>query len=53
VIIGLLEHDRDSYLSVEPFWKPTLPTIHGPVTGEFRMIDFLAFAGVDPASRGQ
>jgi hypothetical protein len=53
VIIGLLEHDRDSYLSREPFWKPTLPTIQGPVTGEFRMIDFLAFAGVDPTSRGQ
>jgi hypothetical protein len=53
VIIGLLEHDRDSYLSLSPFWKPTLPTIHGHVTGEFRMIDFLAFAGVDPTSRGQ
>jgi hypothetical protein len=53
VIIGLLEHDRDSYLAREPFWKPTLPTIHGPVTGEFRMIDFLAFAGVDPTTRGQ
>jgi hypothetical protein len=34
------------------FWKPTLPTINGQVTGEFRMIDFLAFAGVDPTSRG-
>ena len=22
-------------------------------TGEFRMVDFLTFAGVDPASRGQ
>jgi hypothetical protein len=53
VIVGLLEHDRDSYLSRSPFWKPTLPTIHGHVTGEFRMIDFLAFAGVDPVSRGQ
>jgi hypothetical protein len=53
VIIGLLEQDRDSYLSRAPLWKPTLPTIQGPVTGEFRMIDFLAFAGVDPTSRGQ
>jgi hypothetical protein len=53
VIIGLLEEDRDSYLSRSPFWKPTLPTINGQVTGEFRMIDFLAFAGVDPTSRGQ
>jgi hypothetical protein len=53
VIIGLLELDRDSYLSRAPFWKPTLPAIHGAVTGEFRMIDFLAYAGVDPTSRGQ
>jgi hypothetical protein len=53
VFIGLLELDRDSYLSVSPLWRPTLPTINGPVTGEFRMIDFLAFAGVDPTSRGQ
>jgi hypothetical protein len=53
VIIGLLEHDRGSFLSREPFWKPTLPTLDGHVTGDFRMIDFLAFAGVDPASRGQ
>ena len=53
VIIGLLEHDRNSYLSRAPLWKPTLPTFNGPVTGDFRMIDFLAFAGVDPTSRGQ
>jgi hypothetical protein len=53
VFIGLLEHDRDSYLSRHPMWKPTLPTIGGSVTGEFRMIDFLAFAGVDPTHRGQ
>jgi hypothetical protein len=25
----------------------------GSVTGEFRMIDFLAFAGVDPLSRAR
>ena len=53
VIIGLLELNRNSYLSRAPLWKPTLPTFNGPVTGDFRMIDFLAFAGVDPASRGQ
>jgi hypothetical protein len=53
VIIGLLQHDDESYLSRDPLWKPTLPTIRGPVSGEFRMIDFLAFAGVDPTSRGQ
>ena len=53
VIIGLLELNRNSYLSRVPLWKPTLPTFNGPVTGDFRMIDFLAFAGVDPVSRGQ
>jgi hypothetical protein len=25
----------------------------GTVTGDFHMVDLLAFAGVDPASRGQ
>jgi hypothetical protein len=53
VFIGLLQFDEDSYLSRNPMWKPTLPTIHGSVTGEFRMIDFLAFAGVDPISRAR
>jgi hypothetical protein len=53
VIIGLLELDPESYLSRSPLWKPTLPQIGGNVTGEFRMIDFLAYAGVDPTSRGQ
>src|SRR5207247_3406075 len=46
VILGLLQLDKDSYLS-EPRWRPTLPTTNGRVTGDFRMIDFLTFAGVD------
>lgn len=50
VIIGLLQADRDSYLSAAPHWMPTLPTATG--TGNFTMVDFLTFAGVDPASRG-
>jgi hypothetical protein len=53
VIVGLLELDRNSYLSVGPRWQPTLPTRDGQVTGNFRMVDFLAFAGVDPPTRGQ
>jgi hypothetical protein len=53
VFIGLLQFDDESYLTRNPMWKPTLPTIHGSVTGEFRMIDFLAFAGVDPISRAR
>jgi Animal haem peroxidase len=46
VIIGLLQLDRQSYLSDEPRWRPTLPQRSGQVTGDFRMVDFLTFAGV-------
>jgi hypothetical protein len=53
VIFGLLQLDPRSYLAVEPQWRPTLPTRSGRVTGDFKMIDFLTFAGVDPVSRGQ
>lgn len=52
VIVGLLQLDPSSFLSA-PGWTPELPTIGDSVTGEFHMVDFLAFAGVDPASRGQ
>jgi hypothetical protein len=45
VIIGLLQLDRHSYLSEMPQWRPTLPTMTGKVTGDFRMVDFLSFAG--------
>lgn len=53
VIIGLLQLDRTSFLWMRPRWQPTLPTRSGQVTGDFRMVDFLTFAGVDPLSRGQ
>jgi Animal haem peroxidase len=46
VIIGLLQLDRNSFLADEPNWKPVLPTRSGKVTGNFRMVDFLTFAGV-------
>ena len=46
VIIGLLQLDRQCFLSDEPRWRPTLPQRNGQVTGDFRMVDFLTFAGV-------
>jgi Animal haem peroxidase len=48
VIIGLLQTDPGSYLVAEPTWRPTLGR-----RGEFRMVDFLKFARVDPDSRRQ
>jgi hypothetical protein len=46
VIIGLLQLDRSSFMADEPNWQPTLPQRSGKITGDFRMIDFLTFAGV-------
>jgi hypothetical protein len=49
VLIGLLQSDAASYLVQKPKWTPTLTS----AGSSFRMKDFLTFAGVDPASRGQ
>jgi Animal haem peroxidase len=49
VLVGLLQADPNSYLVAKPKWEPTF----GSSRGSFRMVDFLRFAGVDPASRGQ
>jgi hypothetical protein len=50
VIVGLLQTDPASYLAYDRSWRPTLPS-RSP--RDFRMVDFLTFAGVDPVSRGQ
>ncbi|HZM79285.1 MAG TPA: heme peroxidase family protein [Candidatus Limnocylindrales bacterium] len=50
VFIGLLQLDPNSYLSVQPSWRPTLPST---TPGDFKVVDLLRFARVDPASRGQ
>ena len=51
VIIGMMQTDRHSWMNAQPNWRPTLPSRFG--AGEFRMVDFLTLAGVDPKSRGQ
>ncbi len=50
VFIGLLQLDDSSFLNAKRVWTPTLPQRSGQVTGDFRMIDFLTFAGVAPDS---
>ena len=50
VIIGLLHADPNSYLAYDPRWRPSLPS-HD--RRDFRITDFLTFAGVDPTSRNQ
>jgi hypothetical protein len=50
VFIGLLQLDPNSYLKVQPTWRPTLPSA---TPGTFKMVDLLRWARVDPASRGQ
>jgi hypothetical protein len=47
VLIGLLQSDPNGYLVVNSSWNPTIPS----ATGAFKMTDFLAYAGVDPATR--
>jgi hypothetical protein len=52
VFLGLLQLDPEAFINGQPNWLPTLPTF-GAAAESFSMIDFLKFAGVDPATRGQ
>ena len=45
VFIGLLKADKDSYLTVNKNWTPTLPSAKA---GDFEITDLLTFAGVVP-----
>jgi hypothetical protein len=53
VLLGLLQLNPNSYLHLNPGWRPTLFDRFGRQTDDFRMVDLLTFAGVDPAQRGQ
>jgi hypothetical protein len=47
VFLGLIEGDKLSYLSQEPDWEPSFPTIDASKTGDdFTIVDMLRFAGV-------
>ena len=43
VLVGLLQRDPNSYLYLDPAWKPAPPI--APVTGQFGFVDLLKFAG--------
>jgi hypothetical protein len=44
VLVGLLQRDLNSYLYLEPTWKPAPPI--APARGQFTMADLLKYAGV-------
>ena len=43
VLVGLLQRDPNSYLYLDPAWKPAPPI--APFTGQFGFVDLLRFAG--------
>ena len=42
VLVGLLQKDLNSYLYLNPTWKPTTPI--APARGQFTMADLLKYA---------
>ena len=43
VLVGLLQRDPNSYLYLDPAWKPSPPI--APATGQFTFVDLLRYAG--------
>jgi hypothetical protein len=43
VLVGLLQRDPNSYLYLDPSWKPAPPL--APTTGQFTFVDLLRYAG--------
>src|SRR5829696_8641403 len=43
VLVGLLQRDPNSYLYLDPAWKPAPPL--APASGEFAFVDLLRYAG--------
>jgi hypothetical protein len=43
VLVGLLQRDLNSYLYLDPSWKPAPPI--APTTGQFTFVDLLRFGG--------
>ena len=48
VLVGLLQRDPNSYLYLDPSWKPTSPIAQ--TTGKFAFSDLLKFAGAAPSA---
>jgi hypothetical protein len=44
VLVGLLQRDPNSYLYLDPAWKPGPPI--APAAGQFTFVDLLRYAGV-------
>ena len=42
VLVGLLQHDKNSYLYLQPTWKPAPPI--APARGQFTMADLVSYA---------
>ena len=43
VLVGVLQRDKNSYLYLDPSWKPARPI--APSTGQFSFVDLLRYAG--------